>query len=258
MADPGLSTPRRPRDQVHAGNIVQTTFSVAFLLATLFVAFSPRMFAGDFGSLISNLLTPQPNNVLAVPTTQMQLRIGIVAGHWGHDAGAVCPDGVTEQDVNLAIATLVEQKLTARGFQVDLLQEFDPRLSDYNAAVLVSIHNDTCDYIDENATGFKVAAAMSTHDPNSANRLTSCLRDRYGTLTGLPFRPGNITRDMTDYHAFGEINPATTAAIIETGFLNKDYELLTKHPDIVSDGVVAGILCFVNNESVSPAPTLTP
>jgi N-acetylmuramoyl-L-alanine amidase len=258
MGDPGLSTPRRPRAQVHAGNIVQTTFSVAFLLATLFVAFSPRMFAGDFGSFISDLLTPQTSGGPAVPTTQMQIHIGIVAGHWGNDAGAVCPDGVTEQDVNLAIASLVQQKLTARGFQVDLMQEFDPRLSDYTAAVLVSIHNDTCDYVDENATGFKVAAAVSTHDQNSANRLTSCLRDRYSTITGLPFRPGNITRDMTDYHAFQEINTATTAAIIETGFLNKDYELLTKHPDIVSDGVVAGILCFVNNESVSPASTPIP
>jgi N-acetylmuramoyl-L-alanine amidase len=258
MADPGLSTPRRTDGHVHAGSIVQTTFSVAFLLATLFVAFSPRMFSGDFGSVISHLLTPQPDGALAIPTSQTQIRVGIVAGHWGHDAGAVCPDGVTEQEVNLAIASLVQQKLTARGYQVDLLQEFDPRLSDYSAAVLVSIHNDTCDYVDENATGFKVAAAVSTHDPNSANRLTSCIRDRYATITGLTFRPGNITRDMTDYHAFQEINTATTAAIIETGFLNKDFDLLTRHPDVVSDGVVAGILCFVNNESVSPAPTLTP
>jgi N-acetylmuramoyl-L-alanine amidase len=258
MEEPGLPRPSLPGAQVNAGNIVQTTFSVAFLLATLFVAFSPRMFSGDFGSLISQMLTPEPDNGLPAPTAEVQVRIGIVAGHWGHDAGAVCPDGTTEQEINLAIASLVQQKLTARGFQVDLLQEFDPRLEDYQAAVLLSIHNDTCDFIDENATGFKVAAALGTYDTNSASRLTSCIRDRYAGVTGLAFRPGNITRDMTDYHAFQEINTVTTAAIMEAGFLNKDFELLSRHPDVVSDGIVAGILCFVNLESVSPTPSPSP
>jgi N-acetylmuramoyl-L-alanine amidase len=250
--------PRRPKDEVHAGSILQTSISVAFLLATLFVGFSPKMFSGEFGSLISSLLTPQPQGYAAVPTTQMQVRIGIVSGHWGHDAGAVCPNGVTEQEVNLTIATLVQQKLSARGFQVDLLQEFDPRLSGYKAAALVSIHNDTCDYVSEEATGFKVAGAVSSRDPNSTSRLTSCLRDRYGTISGLAYLPGNITEDMTDYHAFQEIDSATTAAIIEAGFLNKDYDFLTGRPDVASDGIVAGILCFVNNESVSPTPPNNP
>ena len=59
---------------------------------------------------------------------------------------------------------------------------------------------------------------------------------------------------MTDYHAFREIDPATTAAIIEAGFLNKDYAILTGHPDVVADGIVAGIMCFVNNENVAPVP----
>jgi N-acetylmuramoyl-L-alanine amidase len=50
------------------------------------------------------------------------------------------------------------------------------------------------------------------------------------------------------------------AAIIETGFLNLDREMLTKKTDLVAEGVVQGILCFANNENVEPTaiPNLNP
>ena len=156
------------------------------------------------------------------------------------------------------IATLVEQKLNDRGFQVDLLNEFDTRLNGYRAVAIVSIHNDSCQYINDQATGFKVAAALNTRDTNRANRLLSCLIDRYNTATGLQFHTGSITPDMTSYHAFDEIDPSTVAAIIETGFLNLDRDILTQHTDQVADGVVNGILCYVNNENVVPTPLPTP
>jgi N-acetylmuramoyl-L-alanine amidase len=53
---------------------------------------------------------------------------------------------------------------------------------------------------------------------------------------------------MTYYHAFSEINSNTIAAIIETGFLNLDYKLLTENPELVARGVADGILCYVRNE----------
>jgi len=62
---------------------------------------------------------------------------------------------------------------------------------------------------------------------------------------------------MTSYHAFTEIDPLTTAAIIETGFLNLDQEILTKKPELIADGIMAGIQCYLNNESVSSTPTPT-
>ena len=60
---------------------------------------------------------------------------------------------------------------------------------------------------------------------------------------------------MTDYHAFRAIDPSTPAAIIETGFLNLDRSLLVDHPEVVANGLVAGVLCFVRSESVQPMPT---
>jgi len=65
---------------------------------------------------------------------------------------------------------------------------------------------------------------------------------------------------MREYHAFREIDPSTVAAIIETGFLNLDREILTRETERVAAGVVDGILCFANNENIEPAniPGLTP
>jgi N-acetylmuramoyl-L-alanine amidase len=244
---------------------IRTTLVLAVLLATIFVAWTPQSFSRvSFTDRLALLLTPQPpsNAEGAAPPA---LRIGIVAGHSGNDSGAVCTDAngqvtLTEADVNLKIASLVQKKLVDRGFQVDLLNEFDTRLNGYRAVAIVSIHNDSCADINDQATGFKVAAALDTRDTNRAGRLLACLVDRYHAATGLNFRPASITADMTSYHAFSEIDPNTIAAIIETGFLNLDRGILTEHTDQVADGVVSGLLCFVNNENVepTPAPTDTP
>jgi len=242
---------------------VRTTIFVAILLATVFVMWTPTNFStASFSDKLALLLTPQAPSNPNIPV-QQPLRIGIVAGHKGNDSGAVCVDGngkvtLTEAEVNLNIATLVQKKLNDRGFQVDLLNEYDTRLNGYRAVAIISIHNDSCEYINDQATGFKVAAALNTRDQNRASRLLDCLVDRYHTSTGLKFHPGSITADMTSYHAFSEIDPNTIAAIIETGFLNLDREILTQHTDQAADGIVNGILCFVNNENVEPTPVPTP
>jgi N-acetylmuramoyl-L-alanine amidase len=238
---------------------LKSTIGVAILLATLFTALPSRGLAsGDFYDRLSIILTPRPVDGVPLPS-QPQLRVGIVAGHAGNDSGAVCVDGngevtLTEADVNLEIAAIVQQKLIERGYQVDLLREFDSRLNGYRALAIISIHNDSCEYINNQATGFKVAAALNTPDLNRANRLTACLVDRYQGMTGLTFHAGSITSDMREYHAFREIDPSTVAAIIETGFLNLDREILTKQTDRVAAGVVGGILCFANNENIEPTP----
>ena len=147
------------------------------------------MFSTNFNSVVSLLLTPQPAVNAGVPTPQRILRIGIVSRPLGQRFGL----GVRQRDDRAGsqpgdrLAGAPE--LAAQGFQVDLLQEFDPRLSGYRATALVSIHNDSCDYINEQATGFKVASAVASRDPNLSTRLVACIRDRYGRVTGLPFHP---------------------------------------------------------------------
>jgi N-acetylmuramoyl-L-alanine amidase len=244
-------------------NAFITTLGVAILLATLFTAWTPTsLFTSNLRDQLNLILTPQagPNAMVASP--QPQLRIGIVAGHNGNDSGAVCVNesgevDLTEADVNFEIATLVKKSLEAQGYQVDLLNEFDTRLNGYRAVALVSIHNDSCEYINDEATGFKVASSMETRDVNRAQRLNACLVDRYERATGLTFHANSITGDMREYHAFSEIDPNTITAIIETGFLNLDREILTNETERVAEGVTQGILCFMRNESVLPTPIPT-
>jgi N-acetylmuramoyl-L-alanine amidase len=259
------STPPRPGRRPRPLRAVQATIGIAILVATLFTALPSRgLVAGNLYEQLSMVLTPRPGANVPV-VSQPQERIGIVAGHSGNDSGAVCVDGngnvtLTEADVNLEIAALVQQRLTQEGYEVDLLREFDSRLNGYRALAIVSIHNDSCEYINDQATGFKVAAALNTSDVNRATRLTACLVDRYERTTGMTFHAGSITGDMREYHAFREIDPNTVAAIIETGFLNLDREMLTQHTEQVAEGVAQGILCFAKNENIEPTaiPNSTP
>jgi N-acetylmuramoyl-L-alanine amidase len=267
IAKPVTPQVRKPVNKLpRRVNALGATIGVAILLATLFTAWTPNsLFASNLQDQLRLILTPQagPNTVITTP--QPQLRIGIVAGHSGNDSGAVCYDengvaDLTEADVNLKIANLVQKNLEAQGLQVDLLNEFDTRLNGYRAVALVSIHNDSCEYINDEATGFKVASSLETRDVNRAQRLTACLVDRYERETNLTYHANSITPDMTQYHAFSEIDPNTITAIIETGFLNLDRDILTNQTDRVAQGITQGILCFINNESVLPTaiPTFAP
>jgi N-acetylmuramoyl-L-alanine amidase len=182
------------------------------------------------------------------------MRIGIVSGHRGNDSGTVCQDGLTEAQVNFDIATRVAELLRTQGYTVDVLDEFDPRLKGYRAITLLSIHADSCTYINDMATGFKVARVYDSMMPEEEDRLVACISARYKAYTGLRFDANTVTADMTKYHTFYEINPQTPAAIIETGFLYLDRDILTHKPELVAQGIYDGILCFLNNEQPKPNP----
>jgi len=235
---------------------LSTALGAALIVATLFTLWTP-------GSLVQSGLEARMAQVIeaetfdagATPEVTEEARsnrIGIVAGHYGSDSGAVCSNGLTEVEMNLEIATLVQKSLSDGGYEVDLLEEHDDRLNGYRGAALVSIHLDSCEYINDQATGFKVAAALSEENVAPAERLTTCLSERYAETTGLPYHAGSVTDDMTFYHAFDEIDPNTISAIIEAGFLNMDYRFITEETDRIAEGIVAGILCYLNNEPIRP------
>ncbi len=238
--------------------------AVGIALATVFTAWSPpTLLPNNVAEQIAGALatsqaggngvaTPLPTLPTAAPPRP---HIGLVAGHSGpqNDPGAVCPDGLTEAAVNKDVATRVMAGLEANGFSVDLLEEFDPRLEGYQALAVVSIHNDSCAFINELATGYKVAGALDTGAPDKATRLVACLTERYAAETGLSFHANTITPDMTSYHTFYEVNALTPIAIIETGFLNLDRKILTEEPQRVAQGVINGLLCYVMNEPVGAA-----
>jgi N-acetylmuramoyl-L-alanine amidase len=199
--------------------------------------------------------TPSLPTFTSVPSVP---KVGIVAGHWwldesgqqSLDVGGVCDEGspneLTELEINLGIAHRVVFELLRIGYRVDLLQEWDDQLDGYQADVLVSIHADACLYPE--ASGFKVARVTDSHVPEIEDRLVDCLVEHYGARTGLAFHEGSITADMTQYHTFYEIDPETPGAIIEVGFMLADRRLLTQRQDLVAQGIIDGILCFLEGE----------
>lgn len=193
-------------------------------------------------------LAPTDTSSLSPTVVPLPIRVGIVAGHAGYDPGAVCPDGLTEAEVNMAVARIVVDVLQQMGYQVDLLDEFDTRLTGYRADALVSIHADSCEV--PGASGFKVARITHSAIPEAEDRLVDCLYREYEATTGMARHPNSITDNMTNYHAFREIDSLTPGAIIETGFLLEDHAWIVRRPRLVARGIANGVLCFLSAEDL--------
>lgn len=237
--------------------------AAAGLMATIFTWWTPPQFIAS--SVRSELgaaqaaapPTPAPT---VQPTPNWFQRIGVVAGHRGpeNDPGAVCPDGLTETGINFNVAQGVVRGLRALGYSVDLLDEFDPRLENYEAAALVSIHSNTCQaYPGETVSGYLISAAAARITARgNDDLLVECISQQYQAATGLQRRDG-VTPDMTDYHTFREIHPRTPAAIIELGFMLADRALLTDQAGALADGIVNGVVCYLDPGRMPP-PTAQP
>ena len=235
------------------GGFLRTVIIVsvaAGLTATIFTWWTRNEFISDTAraglsiAIATDVATLAPTSQ---PTPNWAQVIGIVSGHRGpeNDPGAVCPDGLTEASVNLSVAQLVVRNLRGLGYTVDLLDEFDPRLENYQAAALVSIHSNTCQDFGERVSGFLVAAAQARISARASDsRLVNCIAQNYAAATQLE-RRSELTLDMTDYHTFREIHALTPAAIIELGFLLGDRDLLTQHPDTLARGITDGIRCYL-------------
>lgn len=179
-------------------------------------------------------------------------QVALISGHAGNDSGAVCEDAagnvlVTEAAINARVTGLAAERLRRAGADVMILDEYDPRLEGLRAAVLVSLHADSC----IEASGFKAAVHAYSAIPAINDRLLTCIEQTYPAATGLPHHPNTVTHNMTEYHAFKRIDPLTPAAIIELGFLGGDQALLLNRPELAAKGVADGILCFLVGEEES-------
>lgn len=203
------------------------------------------------GDEATNTAGPTPTPAPGAPQGDLgPPSVALVAGHTGSnpygppDPGTVCADGLTEASITQAVADRVAELIRARGYPVTVLGEFDERLPGLRASAFVSIHVDSCEYVNDEATGFKVSGPENPRAvPELHQRLAECLSSRYLAATGLRFHGYSISPDMYDYHAFGEIDARTPAAIIELGFLYLDRRILTEEQARVAQGVADGILC---------------
>jgi N-acetylmuramoyl-L-alanine amidase len=220
---------RKTVERINRSLLVLMVVVAAFVIGLLSGARLPALPFSMGGELVSPLLHPGK-------------KVGIVAGHWPDDVGAICPDGTMEVDINHAIAVRVVGSLRRYGYRAELLSEFDPGLEGYEAGAFVAIHADSCI---PGASGFKVARAEQSAVPEEEDRLVDCLYTEYEEATGLGRHEGSITPDMRYYHSFRRIAPETPGAIIEMGFMADDATLLLERQELVAQGIVKGILCFL-------------
>ncbi len=220
--------------------------------------------------IVGVLMPPSPTPTLVPTPTRTPLppppEIAILSGHWSGDnpppdvvpdTGAICDNGVREVDINKGVADKLVALLRGDGYRVDLLQEFDARLKrdnpDYAPQVFLAIHSDSCvhgpDY--PLATGYKIAHADPSDNPEQDDRLVACLKRDYAAQVrayNLVDNENSITLDMTEYHAFHQIVRTTPAAIIELGFLYNDQPILLNHQDKLALGLANGLRAFLKND----------
>ena len=263
-----------------AARSVVIVFAVAVVVATIFASFT----SNDSLSLktrqnLAIAVNTQTRNDTPtnVPTPAWFNRVAFIRGHSGIakrertsgnvDPGATCPDDkdFTELSVTTNVGDRVIAALRGRGYTVDVLDEWDMRLVDpdkpYEAAVLLSIHADSCTNFDDgfDHSGFKVVGPegrMTVREQDT--RLSDCIRDQYSLATGLKHSGWSVTNDMLRYHAFREVSQRTPAAILELGFLYYDRDLLKNHPDKAAQGVLNGLICFLDPKSLAVPTAMQP
>ena len=247
-------------------------FTVSVMVATIFASFT----ANDALSVQTQqglAIAQATQEQVAVaptglPTPVWFKRVGIIPGHSGlnptsnlPDPGAICADGFSEASVTMNVAQAVIAALHGRGYTVDQLEEWDNRLVGYDAALFLSIHADSCTNFNDGFphSGFKAINPENRITVRDADlRLVGCLRDYYSQSTGLQFSGWTVTANMYDYHAFHQVTQRTPAAIIELGFLYYDRDLLQTHVDKAVQGVLNGLLCFLDPKSQVTATPIPP
>lgn len=237
----GKRPPRKPKNGNANGAAIRWKVLYVTLIA-LRLGLAAVILATGFATYrLWDVVSSFPRAAAAIPPP----RVGIIAGHWESDSGAVCPDGLQEVEITLDIARRAVEILRRLGYEAELLPEYSDKLDGYAAAALVSIHADSC--LPERS-GFKIARLIHSAIPDEENRLVVCLYEEYSKTTGLLPDEDTITADMTGYHAFRAIAPQTPGAIIEIGYMGGDRRLLTRQGTRVARGIAAGIIRFLEGE----------
>ncbi|MCI0710005.1 MAG: N-acetylmuramoyl-L-alanine amidase [Chloroflexi bacterium] len=235
----------------------------ALLVATIFSYWTPdESLSEEFRQQLRVVnSTPSGSLLLAstpLPTVEVKRTVGIIAGHSGPpqdesftiDPGAICDENsdnipeLTELEINTNVARLVVEKLLSRGYEVELLNEFDDRLANYRADALLSIHTNDCQNYGFGGTGFNAVGPSSRVLRGADEALVRCVITNYERITGLN-RHFGLTEDMTSYHTFREVSVDTPVAIIEIGFMFADRQFLVNEQDTIAEGIAQGMLCFL-------------
>jgi N-acetylmuramoyl-L-alanine amidase len=222
--------------------MIQSVIIIAVTMATLFTFWNPHSF---FSAQNSISLLPTPANANSSSSSTNHIRIGIQVGHYKHNEGSTCPDGIKEVDVDYVIANKISLLLGASQISAEVLNEYDLNLINYKADALISIHTRSCTDSSAAASGFNLGTSISAKETEKTNSLAACLAEQYAKNTGLTFSYQVIPDDLVNSHTFLDINPQTPAVQIESGSLAVDRSILLEGSDRAANGITAGILCYL-------------
>jgi N-acetylmuramoyl-L-alanine amidase len=244
-----VNSPQK-RESPHTNSIFRMIRSVilaAVSMATLFTFWNPHSFFSIQNSIAP---LPTPANASGGPSSVNRIRVGIQVGHYKHNEGFTCPDGIKEVDVNYIIANKLSLLLGASKITAEVLNEYDLNLINYKADALISIHTRSCTDPSAAASGFNLATSISAKETEKTNSLAACLAEQYAKNTGLAFSYQVIPDDVVNSHTFLDINPQTPAVQIETGSLAVDRGILLEGSDRAANGITAGILCYLKTQGL--------
>lgn len=196
---------------------------------------------------------------VAVPGAGAPWRVGLQIGHLDSaklpaelsrlrgSTGAYAA-GITEVEVNLAVAEAAAELLQDAGIEVTVLPATVP--PGFAADAFVSVHADGS--TNSGVRGYKISPPWRASP--ASRKLVATLLEHYGAATGLPRDLNGVTYRMRGYYAFNSyryrhaIALTTPAAILEMGYLTNgtDREYLLAHPEQAAAGLVAGILAFLD------------
>lgn len=247
---------RKPRVTLQA---LSSIFLVALLVATLLTLWMPNQFTEEAleKQYVGEIVLPQSTQAaeqddgveISLPEAFPDNRIGIVIAHKGRDEGEVCSNGLTEVEINSTVATYLQQALIEKGYDAQLLDETDPRLVGYQAQLIIALHSNTCEYINDNATGFKFAIKPSDVKTVDREALTQCLSENYAKASGLKYHYQTTSNEIRNYHAFDQLDPLTAAMIFELGYMNLDQDTLVNKPNELATGIADGLHCYFKLEN---------
>ncbi len=196
-------------------------------------------------------------------------KVALQVGHWKNEelpeelerlkgSTGSSGGGMSEWEVNLAIARATAGILEARGVTTELLPATIP--PQFWADAFVAIHADGS--TDPSTSGYKAAAPRRDFS-GKAQKLVSAIESQYELATGL-VRDPNVTRNMRGYYAFAwwryehAVHPMSASAILETGFLTSpsDRRLIVNDPETAAQGLAEGILDFLEYEDLLVADSV--
>lgn len=174
--------------------------------------------------------------------------------HTGAYAG-----GVSEVDINLAVAQKTAEYLVARGFKVEILDAIVP--ISYTTDLFLAIHADG--NVRSSWRGFKASAPWNSVP--SSDEFVGYFYEEYGKATGMPSDPLTSVA-MSDYYAFNQgtynhaINPDVPAALIELGFVSNplDRRMMTAQVDRLAWGITNAADRWFRSGSAGPTPSPYP